>query len=291
MKSPLLLLSLVFLVTYTHAQLGYFENNHDTFVFSDTAYIRNAPSTSSKLIDTLLASHRVWILETTEKNQTIRGIEAPWLKVRYTKNNQVAEGYIWSGLLALAPLYKDDMKFVCGISRIFYKDTTIVFKDDPKQSMRDTIRMMSLEIKVFKGVERVVSFKRLIEHATYPTAIISEGKGLKNVDDILSLSFGGEACGVPTNTYHYGYRNKQIIPLYETMSVGDAGVYYHEEKLIFPAEKGGKPNVVLFKEQTEEATDRNDKHGEPIFKTTKSTKTLLWDGTKLTEQKKAVRKS
>jgi len=56
---------------------------------------------------------------------------------------------------------------------------------------------------------------------------------------IYRISFSGEACGIPTLHYYFGWNEKEFLELPEKYDVGDAGVYYHTEEFVFPKEKGG----------------------------------------------------
>ena len=69
------------------------------------------------------------------------------------------------------------------------------------------------------------------------------------------------------------------------MEVGDAGVFYHTETLLFPKEKGGQPGkIIKLSEEGEADEEKVDKKGEPIFKVKKSREVYLWDGASAKKQ-------
>ncbi|WP_315823620.1 SH3 domain-containing protein [Paraflavitalea speifideaquila] len=93
------------------------QDSIDRYIFADTAYIRNSPDTKQPAIDTLLAGDNITVIGTITNAFTIRGIKGPWLKISYTKNGEVKNGYIWQGLVSCQPLRRGDLKFVYGIER------------------------------------------------------------------------------------------------------------------------------------------------------------------------------
>ncbi|WP_128414659.1 hypothetical protein [Flavobacterium sp. Root901] len=88
----------------------------------------------------------------------------------------------------------------------------------------------------------------------------------------------------PSRLYYFGFGNNELIPIYNIKSVGDGD--YHSEELIFPRDKGGKPNLVLLKIEDGEDTGKNYKNGDPVYKKKKQIKQFMWNGKFLSEKKR-----
>ncbi|SHL13408.1 hypothetical protein SAMN05444266_102157 [Chitinophaga jiangningensis] len=248
----------------------------ERYVYADTAYIRVSPDTRQAPVDTLFAGDNLVVLRTTKSAITVRGLRGPWLQVTYKKNGEQKNGYIWQGLVSLSPLRRGDTKFIAAVER--RADSTYL----NEEKRRDTIRRLLVKVKaVQNGV--IKSTATFItpddESANFGYGKIMSGMGLTNVQNIVTMSFSGEACGIPTYTYYLAWTTDQkLVKLPGKMTVGDAGVFYHDENFIFPNEKNGRPDLITWEMSTEEATDKVDKNGEYVMEITeKGSKTYIWD--------------
>jgi len=248
----------------------------ERYVYADTAFIRVSPDTRQAPVDTLFAGDNILVLQVTKNGLTVRGLRGPWLQVTYTKNGEQKKGYIWQGLVSLTPLRRGDTKFVAAIER---RSDSLYLNEDRQ---RDTLHRFVVKVKaVQNGV--IKSTATFItdddESANFGYGKIMSGMGLTNVQNIVIISFGGEACGIPTYDYYLAWTaDQRLVRLPDKMNVGDAGAYYHSENFIFPNEKNGRPDVITWEMSTEEATDKLDKNGEYIMAVTeKGSKTYAWD--------------
>jgi hypothetical protein len=254
-------------------------NTSDTterYIFADTAFIRISPDTKQPSIDTLLAGDNITITGVTPNALTIRGIKGPWLKINYTKNGSPKNGYIWQGLVSCMPLRRGDIKFVYAIER-----RVDSIKVSGKE--RDTIRRFLVTLKVVQDGKVLVKSSVVTpddESANFSFAKVMSGMGLTSVQNIIVLTFGGEACGIPEYNYYIALtKSNQLVRLPDKMNVADAGVFNHAETFTFPNEKNGKPDMVIWNMITEEGTEKIDKNGDLIFKTIeKKTANYMWDG-------------
>jgi hypothetical protein len=277
-KKVFLLLTFIFSVFHIHAQWNQFSYDSVNYVFGDTAFIRAQPSTVNSLVtDTLFAADMVRILEKSESSLTLKGISAPWFLVSYKKDSVEKTGYIWSGLLAFNAVRRGDTKFVCGANRIITKDTVL-------NGVKDCAKVCLIGIKVFRHGDKLAStqFNVLYYEELFRLikTEVTGHLGLKNVENIVSVVITGEACDIPEDSYYFGFRKNEIVPVYNAECIASAGLYYHNEILIFPAQKGGKENTIIWKMEHGEDTEKLDKKGEPIYKKKYDRKELLWDGDK-----------
>jgi hypothetical protein len=284
MKTPLLLLFLA-LGNFVLAQdkpdspdmrsLGISSNDTtDRYIFADTALIRVSPDTKQAPIDTLFAGDNITVTGVTTNSLTIRGLKGPWLKINYSKNGAPKNGYIWQGLVSCTPLRRGDVKFVYGIER---RADSIIKRD------KDTIRRFLVRLKVVQE-GKVLASRSFItfddESANYSSGKIMSGMGLTNVQNIITLEFSGDACGISTYDYYFAFtKSNQLLRFPDKENVSDAGSFYHSETFTFPIEKNGKPDTILWNKLVEEDTEKVDKKGNPILKVTeKKSAVYSWDG-------------
>jgi len=248
----------------------------DQYVYADTAYVRAAPGLQSSVIDTLFVGDNVTIQSNETILNKVKGFKAQWSKIGYNKDGQRKEGYIWAGLLTLNAMRRSDTKFIYGVERL----VNTIDKDEPSLQYDEYI----IGLKVVVNKQKVADYKFKVnsrESMNFSYSKVEGGRGLMNVKHIIALTFSGQACAVPTFTYRFGWTGDKLcqLPLEEDMV--DAGAAYYDEELIFPADKGGLPNRVILKIEQGEATDQEDKNGEPVYKTSRERKMYKWDGSKI----------
>jgi hypothetical protein len=254
-------------------------NNTDTsdrYIFADTALVRVSPDTKQAPADTLFAGDNITVTGVTPNALTIRGLKGPWLKIKYTKNGELKSGYIWQGLVSCIPLRRGDVKFVLGVERR---------ADSVTGSGKDkyTIKRFLFKLKVVKQgaiLAKTTFIASDDESANFCYGKIMSGMGLTNVQNMVVISVGGEACGIPEYAYYFAWtKSQQLINFPERQGMSDAGIFYHIETFTFPNEKDGKPDMVIWKKTVEESTDKVDKNGNEILKVTeRKSAVYTWDG-------------
>jgi hypothetical protein len=243
-----------------------FEENKTQKIFTNWARIRNSPDTSSRIADSLQANQQVLILTKDDAVLRLGERAAHWYKISYQKEGEIKEGYIWGGNLAVGYRNKNGYDFLFGLSK------TIDRKD---KEFNQVYKQNMAAVKVMEGNQLIneMSFDTgSQESLSYATFTIESNHQLKNVDFTLKASVSGEACGIAGYDQYILFRDKKLITLPQLMNVGDADVYYHNEKFIFPNDKGGMPNAFILKM---EEMEKDDKDRE---KKKKSLKVYLWDG-------------
>ncbi|MCJ8155368.1 SH3 domain-containing protein [Chryseobacterium sp. SSA4.19] len=243
-----------------------FEENKTQKVFTDLARIRNSPDPHSRIADSLHTNQQVVILKKGNAILKLGERAAHWYKISYQKESETKEGYIWGGNLAIGYRNKNGYDFLFGLSK------TIDRKD---KEFNQVYPQNIAAVKVLAGNQLIdeMSFDTgSQESLSYATFTIESNHQLKNVECTLKASVSGEACGIAGYDQYILFRNKKLIALPQLMNVGDADVYYHNEKFIFPNDKGGMPNAFMLKMEEMEKDDQERE------KKKKSSKTYLWDG-------------
>lgn len=236
-------------------------------IFSDKAYIRQSASPQAPVIDSFVTGNIVVASKLTETELTLKGITAPWWQVRYKAGGKQKEGYLWLGLAALGQYKKDSVQLLYGIEKVI----PAAKEEDPKYVV---------QIKALNPARRLLDKKEL----TVPGgqfAISSEGKllgdlGLDKVSTILRLYFSGEACGIPSDYYYYGWTGSKFLVLPQKQTMFDAGAIAHDEVLLFPKEPGGQAGKIIKVIKDDEFGD----DGEKVVKTKTTREVYVWDGEK-----------
>jgi hypothetical protein len=284
MKPKCLLLLLGMLITglssyaqlkeSTNYNIWSLQNGDTTYVYGRMANVRTASGTEAAVQDSLPCGTQVTIMNQDTVLQQVKGIYAPWVKVRYNKNGNDHEDYLWLGMLTLGHFEQGETKFVYGLEKI------IAAKNNTNEDFVPAVWF--IRVKAVDNSGRVLD-EQEIKMDGLETSVCS-GKllgdmGLENTTDIIRINFGGEACGIPTKYYYFGWTGAKFLPLPGKMEVGDAGVFYHTETFLFPKEQGGQPGkIIKLTEEGEADEEKVDKNGEPVFKIKKSRVMYNWNG-------------
>lgn len=208
----------------------------DAYVLADIAYIRDSPSLQGKVLDSLSVGTSVRILSEGYNNMLIKDFYAPWHKVAYRVGNQKKEGFIWLGLIALQANH--DQKgnlWLYGFNK--YQNRSI-----------DEEYLQLCEVKLLNPQYELIgktSFLINLGEQSFTEAKVLGDMGLEGLSAIYRISFLGEACGIASNYYYLGWTGSEFLSLPGKTSVSDAGVYYMEEKLLFPSEHNLDPNLII----------------------------------------------
>lgn len=246
--------------------------NEYAYVYADVAYIRDSPSTKGLLKDSLHNGEIVKIIGKDTSSTTIRGLEGPWHKISYQKNGNEKEGYIWMGLLALVGSKDTNNNiFIHGLHRKI-------------QSTETTPSITILEIKCLDQNLNVIAkdtlHAYLDDQSTTDYRVLSN-MGLDGIEHIFRIGFLGEACGVFSYHYYFGWNGSKFIKFPSKGSMGDAGLYYISETILFPIEHNLTPNMII--RDTEEGEVIDEMASEYKYKKKRWREKFLWDGNKLSK--------
>jgi hypothetical protein len=242
----------------------------EAIVAVKNCYIRSEPSTSGLLLDSLQMGNKVKIVQSTENLLKIKGINTNWAEIQYkTPRGDSKLGYIWKGFLALDFVSVDEETFLTTITKITQKTN----RDNYTENIFHITAIVLNKQNEVVG-EKTIAKDVLESHYFQNKAIGS--LGMNNLKDIYRISFHGEACGIPSYFFYFGWNGNELIELPGKMEVGDAGVFYHSETFLFPKEPGGKPNLIIKNIEEAEAVDE----AAQVYDISKSKETYTWDGTK-----------
>lgn len=235
-------------------------------------YIRSEPGISGLLLDSLQMGRKVEVVKSTEDLLKIKGINTNWAEVRYkTSRGDSKQGYLWKGFLALDFVEGKEETFLTTINKITQKANA-----DNYNEVTFHIAVIVLNKDNEVTAEKVIP-KNILESTYFQNKRIGS-LGMENLKDIYRISFHGEACGIPSYYFYFGWNGKELLSLPEKMEVGDAGVFYHSETFLFPKEPGGIPNRIIKNIEEAESVDETSE----VYDITKSKETYSWDGNKAT---------
>lgn len=241
--------------------------NDTAFVFAEIAYLRDEPSLKGLLLDSLSAGAKVIIKSEAYNNTLIKDFYAPWYKVDYTIGKQKRSGFIWLGLLALGTNQdKEGKLWMYGFNKYLNRSN-------------DEAHLSLCEIKILDPSLQVAGRTSILVtkgEQTYTEGKILSNMGLTGLQAIYRIGFFGEACGVSTDHHYLGWTGKEFINLPGKTNVSDAGVVYHEEKLLFPSEHGLAPSLII-KDITDGEVIDPDQQKLTYKESTKRVK-YSWDG-------------
>lgn len=248
------------------------ENGIEAVIGAKNCYIRQDATSNSQLLDSLQIGDKIKVIKNTTENLNIKGLNLSWVEIEYSKNNQIKTGFLWKGFIAVGNATKGNTTFLTTIDSKYSKK---VQRDDYEYE-GDFYR---ISVKAINSENQIISeksfSKELSESHFFQNSAISSW-GLKDLNSIYRISFSGEACGIPTLYYYFGWNEKEFLLLPEKYDMGDAGVFYHSEEFIFPKEKGGQTNTIIKTIKEAENTDENTNTYD--FLVTKTTEYYSWDG-------------
>ncbi|RYD77719.1 MAG: hypothetical protein EOP53_12530 [Sphingobacteriales bacterium] len=251
-----------------------YDSTAQWYVYAAKAMIRETPAADGLLLDSALAGSQLQGVAFVKKNTIARGIHAPWIKVKYKKGNEEKSGYVWMGSVAFKNMLKGDTAFIYGIDKVTAKK--IAADDYTEYSLH-------IGLKAFYNNTLLDEKKWIIpgdESSSYADAKLLGNMGLQNTHEVLRINIGGEACGVPTNYYYHGWNGQRFFELPTKYNVGDAGVFYHAETLLFPSEKGGKPGYIIKLMEEEEMLEEESDKKPAKYKKSTGKEVYSWNGEK-----------
>ena len=246
-----------------------FEENKTQKIFTDWTRVRKAPDANSPILDSLQTNQSIMILK---KDETVPVLQlgerkANWYKISYQKGDVTSEGYVWGGNLCVGYRNKNGYDFLFGLSKTINRKSK-EFDGIEKQNIAG--------IKAMEGntlIDEVYFDTGRGEELNSAGFNIESSHKLQNVEFTLRAMVSGDACGIATYDQYVLFKDKKLVALPQLTNIIDAGVFYHDERYIFPNDKGGIPNAFILKTEDMELDDKDRE------KKTNSSKTYLWNGT------------
>ncbi len=283
-QKSLLLLSLSVFINLAKAQTERRANYHcwQNFnegggkVFANKINVRSAADIGSSIVDSLSIGDSIQIKKVTESFYRQNNIYAPWAQINYSSNSGEKTGFVWLGVVAINSATSSDGVYLFGMESV---------RNISGKQQEDEETVFNVSLKVLKNKKLVATQPFDInddESFSFLELKLLGNPKLKNVEEVARLMCSGEACGIPSNYYYYGFTGNNFLELPTKYSVGDADVYYHSESLIFPSENGGKQNQIIKYIEEEELVREATATQKEKRKRTNKKIVYSWDGAKAT---------
>lgn len=236
----------------------------DAIVFVDKTKLRSAPNLSADVVAELPEFSTVHVNQDAHVITDLQERSARWYRV--TAGNQT--GYLWSGNLASRETKVGGKTLLFAVTGT---ESNMV-NGEPMKNLVGELKLIDkgtvLSSLVFNAgnSENLASAELQVEKAY----------NLTNVNYIINVSIGGEACGIPTYVQYAFVKGDEMVGLPRISSTGDADIFYHEEKFKFPDAKSKTPNQFL--QINEEGVARNPDSEHIIMDGYNQTINYSWDG-------------
>lgn len=286
MQKLFLLLSTIFFVQFnSFAQDDqedyYLKNGYHTFkigstqrLLADRVNVRASASTKGEIVANIPIGSKVKILEESSKTLKLNGFDAPWYEVSFETNGKEQKGYVWGGLIAEG--YKksennDGVTFYYGIA-------SVKSKSEGEYSYEE-IQIQLRAAKAGKEIDKI-EFEAIGSLTTSHNMSNKGSRGLKNVEAILNLSFSDQMCAGADGDVVV-FWNDQKLHYVQALHSGSDIPVFASEKFIYPKDKGGKKDRVIF---AEEAGEYGENADDVTYNYQRKTE-YIWTGTKLKKSK------
>lgn len=237
-------------------------------VFVDKAYVRAGAGLHTKVVDSLRLGAVINIVSAAIKGSTVKNFYAPWYQITYRREGELKEGYIWLGLLALGKqVDKDGLQYLYGFDR-FIRNTN----EQESDYLLTTVKLLNSQDSLLASQSYPFVFSGQLSSQSK----LLSGMGLDKVKNILRIAFLSDACAVPTEYNYVAWTGQRLAMLPNRYVVSDAGVFYYEEKILFPSEHR-KNNQIIYK-YIEEGEAKDDGSEEPNYSISKREEHYRWDG-------------
>lgn len=244
-------------------------------IASKKCWVRSEASANSTVTDSLTIGAPIKVIAQSRLNLKKNNLNLPWLFIEYYNNGVLKNGFIWKGFVALGTATFNQYHFITSLTA---KVKQIKKDKDGDHEQIEYVFSLKICDKNFTILSEKNFMNLVGENFTFTNSAIGNW-GLQKVECIYRIVFNGEACGVPTEYKYFYWDGKKLEFLIDKFEVGDANAYYHTEELLFPNEKGGKPNTIIKKIIEAENVDE-DLEGS-TYKIEKTTEYYFWNGTKI----------
>jgi len=207
-----------------------FRPGEQAYVFGTRVRLRAQPLLNGQILAELDIGTRLRILEEGTETGRHNGLEMPWYRVETGGQT----GFVLGGLLALQALPTGSSTYFVALA----KDSTGLWLKT---------RLMLDEKRFLERSDRLKTPEFYLS--------VSDGRGLKGVQSLLEIDYLAESCGVDGGGFMLFHTNGDLIKAIEYAQVGDADVFWLNEKVVFPKEEEGRAEGIYFKRTRYELLD------------------------------------
>lgn len=210
-----------------------FAKGDTIYAFSDNIPMFSGPNTMSKLVTEIRLNQPITIASDREQDFSVQYNPNEFLHVSFKgKKGFVQRKYLAAKQLNHAPSH-----------------TIMLF-----QFALNADHRYDLQYREYHQNE-------LVQSAVLPLSgfscdvYLEDIHGLDSVTAFLVVDHFAEACGENGGNDYYVWNPRELALMAELREVGDGGVYYLTERLIFPNDPGGIEDKIIFESEEENVFD------------------------------------
>ncbi len=198
-----------------------FEKGSTELMYGDKVVLREKPSSTSEALDTLSIGQKVKIVEKSNELMKINGQDSPWYKIKVNGKT----GFVLGGLIALNHKEINGKTYVVTTAfhdEQYYVRARVITKDKQYYGHETRLNTNAFTIQVYGN------------------------RGITGIEDMLKIKLFAEACGVDGGEFYLFNDGKQLIEAIHLAVVGDGGVFWFDESIVFPTDEDGREGMVMY---------------------------------------------
>lgn len=214
-----------------------FEPGGFEYLFANDVKLREAPDTKAKVIELLKFGSQVQIVSMAKETMMYDGIESHWYKV--VANHKT--GYVLGALIDMKTITASTGDLIHFQIKMVEENVWLKVRYLPRNGteyIEKEFEMMGNEFEINK----------------------TNNKGLKGISNFILVEYIAEACGIEGGTTYLTWDGKNLNEFGFGSQVVDADVYSIQEEFIFPNDKEGRPDTVIFISEENTLQDEETEH-------------------------------
>jgi len=207
-----------------------FKKNEKPYLFGDNVKLRENTNTESKVLSLIKIGEQIEIIEKTDSVYLLNGIESPWYKVKYKE----FIGYIVGGLISLDTAVTNNLTYLISLEK---KEKLLLLKT----------RLLLKESDYLENISELKTHQFSIK--------AYDNRGLNNLESVFLIDYLAESCGINGGGIYLFYDGTTLTKVIDYTQIGDADLYWYMEEYIFPTDKDGVENKILYKREVGETKE------------------------------------
>ena len=177
-------------------------------VTKDKINVRQSATTSSQVIDSLNIGEEVRVTKNTTEFKTIQGLNFPFVKIKYKKNDTLRNGFVWLGYLTNSYNHFNKYKILSSIDKKYKHLNNLNSIDEYrfKIILVDSSNSFHILFSDKIGIEEVIEF----DSYTTVNNIVDKNYNLKNE---ISVRLDYISCCSSYRKFTYLFTKNSLIEL------------------------------------------------------------------------------
>ena len=266
-------LLIIIVITFNHAnaqddhRFGYFEPGDTVLALGNDVNVRERPNIEGVVMGMVPIGTRMKILSREEDSHEVRGFSAPWYKVAFISPSSFNTGYVWGGLVTEGYDtldYERDLLILYGL----YASS----KDDSGHIDTDIqVRLAENNSEILRTIVPGIGTPKTLNYCE-----VLDNRGLTGIENIILIHFYDDTNGGTYGKQVFFWDGEDLKHMFSLYDGSDAP-YYSSQRLIFPDDRGGRPEQVILKS---EVGYWDDEDGRDVIES-RTYDIYRWDGKEL----------